>query len=162
MGLLVGITAGVSFAENPFNTLPGTDLIDKRHTQSISLVNAINFVEAITGKHNYNAAKHYYYNFKCYINNLLYPAEMNISIQQLPNFLNGNEEFSLNDEKISANNGIITGMLKAGNNVLELKKLSFPAVVKDAGLKFSTTTIDYPGMGYKVDYCTYNVVIQNT
>ena len=76
VGLLAGITGGVSFAEDTLNIIPGTNLIDKKHTQSIFLTDTIKFIESVTGKHNYNAVKHYYYNFKCYINNLLYPADV--------------------------------------------------------------------------------------
>ena len=79
---------------------------------------------------------------------------MNILVQQIPNFLTEKDEFLLNNEKINPNNGTVTGTLQAGYNILELKNLIFPDV-RHAELKFSTLTTDYPGMGYKVDYCTY-------
>jgi len=149
VGLLAGVTAGVSFSEN---TLQGTDIIDKQHTQSVFLTDAINAAQSAYGKKYYHA---FYYNLKCYINNLLYPAEMNISMQQTPNHFNSVSEFLLNNEKIvMGGNGIVSGTLKAGNNTLELKNLVFPNA-KQPELKFSTSTPDYPGMGYKVAYCTY-------
>jgi len=146
VGLLIGITAGVSFAEN---RLSGTDLIDKNHTQSIFFNDVIQQTESVTGK------RGYYYNLKCYINNLLYPAEMNLLVQQIPNHFSQETDILLNNQKISrGNNGTATGMLQKGDNIIELKNLTFPKKAH-VELKFSTNTTDYPGMGYIINYCTY-------
>jgi len=142
LGLAAGVIAGASFADG---NLPGTDLIDKNHSQSVSLKDLV-AKNPTTGKYNY-------YDITCHIKNSQYAAEMNMYATRVSKEYSNWGENYLN-EKLIPSGPQAAGTLAIGDNTLELKNVVFYDT-SDAELKFYTNIQNYPGMGYLVNYCTY-------